>query len=335
MDGRNWSGTLISLLNDSSNSGCSSEAETAARRIPSLALRSRSSSIPASAQAISTPTPKLVRSDSSDSTTMQRTPSPVTPVGFGFDGLAVPLFSQQKDAAATYPPITHNNPPPHFAYTPGPPQGPVCASAQSSAASSGESHSQSTTKLPGKKNQYPCPLAREYLCQKQFTTSGHAARHAKKHTGKKDAFCPECNKAFARKDNMMQHRRTHQNGRSTSRPDESAPNKRAKTSQSKRARPAPIQQPASGQMVEASPISPASSFGFAESHANLALQPVQAISQYPAELLQQSAYTQNSPYPIAAPYYDPSNMSGLDKLAMAASGESPPQLESPPQPPAY
>ncbi|KAL9080044.1 MAG: hypothetical protein Q9157_001128 [Trypethelium eluteriae] len=56
-------------------------------------------------------------------------------------------------------------------------------------------------------------MAKQYGCTDFFTTSGHAARHAKKHTGKKDAFCPECNKAFTRKDNMEQHRRTHQHGR--------------------------------------------------------------------------------------------------------------------------
>jgi hypothetical protein len=60
-------------------------------------------------------------------------------------------------------------------------------------------------------------MAKQIGCTDFFTTSGHAARHAKKHTGKKDAFCPECNKAFTRKDNMEQHRRTHQNGRGASR----------------------------------------------------------------------------------------------------------------------
>jgi len=67
-----------------------------------------------------------------------------------------------------------------------------------------------TTQQPTKKkNQYPCPVAKSYDCNEFFTTSGHAARHAKKHTGKKDAICPECKKAFTRKDNMEQHRRTH------------------------------------------------------------------------------------------------------------------------------
>jgi uncharacterized Zn finger protein (UPF0148 family) len=60
-------------------------------------------------------------------------------------------------------------------------------------------------------------MAKQVGCSDFFTTSGHAARHAKKHTGKKDAFCPECNKAFTRKDNMEQHRRTHQHGRGSSR----------------------------------------------------------------------------------------------------------------------
>lgn len=60
-----------------------------------------------------------------------------------------------------------------------------------------------------KKNSYPCPVSKQYGCNEFFTTSGHAARHAKKHTGKKDAICPECKKAFTRKDNMEQHRRTH------------------------------------------------------------------------------------------------------------------------------
>ncbi|KAK5104240.1 hypothetical protein LTS08_002127 [Lithohypha guttulata] len=53
----------------------------------------------------------------------------------------------------------------------------------------------------GKKNKYPST----------FTTSGHAARHGKKHTGEKGVHCPVCDKAFTRKDNMKQHERTHKN----------------------------------------------------------------------------------------------------------------------------
>lgn len=80
-----------------------------------------------------------------------------------------------------------------------------------------------------KKNQYPCPMAKQFNCTDFFTTSGHAARHAKKHTGKKDAFCPECNKAFTRKDNMEQHRRTHKNGRGVGRAADDKVKKSTKT----------------------------------------------------------------------------------------------------------
>lgn len=63
------------------------------------------------------------------------------------------------------------------------------------------------------KKKYPCPHAVRYACHDTFTTSGHAARHGKKHTGEKNILCPTCNKAFTRKDNMKQHERTHKPSR--------------------------------------------------------------------------------------------------------------------------
>ena len=59
------------------------------------------------------------------------------------------------------------------------------------------------------KKRHPCGLAAKTGCDKMFTTSGHAARHAKVHTGEKDTPCPECGKHFARVDNMKQHLKTH------------------------------------------------------------------------------------------------------------------------------
>ncbi|KAF2715829.1 hypothetical protein K431DRAFT_236854 [Polychaeton citri CBS 116435] len=97
-----------------------------------------------------------------------------------------------------------------------------------SRASNASAASNSKQPQQQKKNQYPCPMAKQVGCNDYFTTSGHAARHAKKHTGKKDAFCPECNKAFTRKDNMEQHRRTHQNGRGTARATEDKVKKNSK-----------------------------------------------------------------------------------------------------------
>ncbi|KAH6612989.1 hypothetical protein C7974DRAFT_281163, partial [Boeremia exigua] len=60
---------------------------------------------------------------------------------------------------------------------------------------------------------YPCPVAKQFRCIGYFSAPGHANRHAKRHTGTKDAYCPECNKVFTRKDNIEQHRRTHWRGR--------------------------------------------------------------------------------------------------------------------------
>jgi hypothetical protein len=166
-----------------------------------------------------------------------------------------------------------------------------------------------------KKNSYPCPVAKQFNCTDHFTTSGHAARHAKKHTGKKDAFCPECNKAFTRKDNMEQHRRTHQSGRNAAKGGDPAV-KKAKA-QAKRPRPAPIQSStqslSSMSMMDPSlPLSPTgSTFGMAP-----AVQPADSFGDY----------TQRSPYPDPAAFaiahsYSVGSSYGLDALAIAASGE--------------
>ena len=79
-------------------------------------------------------------------------------------------------------------------------------------ASSGTTSNLANT-LPVRKK-YPCPHAKLHNCTDKFTTSGHAARHGKKHTGEKNVVCPHCHKAFTRKDNMKQHERTHGPGHS-------------------------------------------------------------------------------------------------------------------------
>ncbi|KAI4173644.1 MAG: hypothetical protein LQ343_002819 [Gyalolechia ehrenbergii] len=76
--------------------------------------------------------------------------------------------------------------------------------------SSAPSPTSSTSPLPPKKK-FPCPHASKFGCPDTFTTSGHASRHGKKHTGEKSVICPTCKKAFTRKDNMKQHERTHRN----------------------------------------------------------------------------------------------------------------------------
>jgi len=255
-----------------------------------------------------------------------QTPSPITP-DFTFDSLQQPMDSpvfahqsgffppqqQQKELHSAYPPVPQptgalpyhppNPAPPaaYFAHQQAPEQRPSSSSAAASANSR------------PKKNSYPCPMAKQFNCHDYFTTSGHAARHAKKHTGKKDAFCPECNKAFTRKDNMEQHRRTHQTGRNSTKGADGAA-KKAK-SQAKRPKPAPLQSSTSSMplsMVDPSlPVSPSGSFIAAP-----AVQPTDPFMDF----------VQRSPYPDPTAYsmthsYSSASYGGLDALAIAASGE--------------
>ncbi|KAF2484357.1 hypothetical protein BDY17DRAFT_126767 [Neohortaea acidophila] len=190
-------------------------------------------------------TPQLSRTSSRDSRSFS-TPSPLTPSYNSFesgatpdtatprksrsdhhfysrhhsystmDDSTIPLYPPIPDATSMMPsvyPMPQQLPPQQLSQT-SPPQHQRPSSSPASEPShvSTLSAASNSNKAQPKKNQYPCPMAKQVGCTDYFTTSGHAARHAKKHTGKKDAFCPECNKAFTRKDNMEQHRRTHQNG---------------------------------------------------------------------------------------------------------------------------
>ena len=95
------------------------------------------------------------------------------------------------------------------------------SSTNSNSAPAANNTSPASNPSTGKKNKYPCPYAQSHTCTATFTTSGHAARHGKKHTGEKGVHCPICNKAFTRKDNMKQHERTHKGSISGSVSDDS------------------------------------------------------------------------------------------------------------------
>jgi hypothetical protein len=350
MDGRNSFGRRISLLNEASEVETHLKSGRPDARLPSLALafRHQRTSSYATSPNSSPPTPELVRSDSSDSSNMNRTPSPTTP-NFDFNGLVSskqgsdalfshqPFFSPHQTQAvpvSNYPPIpqqhaaqfTYPAPPsiapqPSLYQQPAPPQ-PTSDIDSRTPQQQSSSSSNSNSKGGSKKNSYPCPLAKQFSCQDYFTTSGHAARHAKKHTGKKDAFCPECNKAFTRKDNMEQHRRTHQNGRTSNKASGEGASKRQKTSQSKRSTTSDQQQslsmqPAMSSLDPSLPQSPASSFGFPDT---AFAQNVQGSQVYPMDMLSGSPFT-NGPYQTMSGPYDPAlgSMTGLDTLAIAAA----------------
>lgn len=233
MDGRNSTGRKVSLLNNDHS------AVPLLQRLPSFGVahfslaHSRSPSCASSTPSLSPQTPHLVRSESSESESRGLPPSPQTPHFSAFNpvhhhqiaslySLTSSSYSKMDDQGASmYPPIPEASgmlPYPMPAATSQTPvyrasTSPISEVAHMSNASNATSSSANKPTSTTKKNQYPCPLAKQIGCTDFFTTSGHAARHAKKHTGKKDAFCPECNKAFTRKDNMEQHRRTHQSVR--------------------------------------------------------------------------------------------------------------------------
>ena len=244
MDRYDSRGCVISLLNKSSDKGVT--RDTIRRQLPSLTAHfsnSRPTSC-ASTPSLSPQTPDLVRSETSDSRSFS-TPSPLTPPSGHFDlhlhtathkshrqhfrySSQSSVKMDDESMRSMYPPIPDapggmsaypmpHQMPPQMMPQPMPQQFRTSDSPISEPAMVSAVPAVPNAKAQSKKNHYPCPMAKAMNCSDFFTTSGHAARHAKKHTGKKDAFCPECNKAFTRKDNMEQHRRTHQSGRSATR----------------------------------------------------------------------------------------------------------------------
>jgi hypothetical protein len=306
MDGTNSVGRKVSLLNDY-------EPPHHLVRLNSFApsLRSRTLSYDSSSVG-SPPTPQLVRSNSSDSTSMQ-TPSPITP-DFGFptggdatDFSQASFFPQQKEifphmydiqGAIPYHPAHSNI---HYQQ-----QQPMDGAAPNAVQANGRP----------KKNQYPCPMAKAIGCKDHFTTSGHAARHAKKHTGKKDAVCPECNKAFTRKDNMEQHRRTHQSGRGAAKASDRDVKKAKLRTQAPRPKASPIQSqattptmPTMNTFDPALANSPTGSFS--------AVMPSESFVDYN----QRTTYPDPSAYAMNTHSYMNGFAGGLDALASAASRE--------------
>ncbi|KAJ5827381.1 Zinc finger C2H2 [Penicillium robsamsonii] len=148
----------------------------------------------------------------------------VVPVSPGSsDGSAYDYITSQPSAYHPYARQDARRDPYRF-----PSRGPAPRTPPETRSSTSETASSQTgaTRGTGRKNKYPCPYAASHGCSATFTTSGHAARHGKKHTGEKSVHCPICNKAFTRKDNMKQHIRTHRTHsddmRSTSEPEADA-----------------------------------------------------------------------------------------------------------------
>jgi Zinc finger, C2H2 type len=127
------------------------------------------------------------------------------------DGSAYDYLSSQPPSSSAYHPYARQDArrEPYRYPSRGPAAPRTPPEVRSSTANEAKSTPSTGTRGTGRKNKYPCPYAASHGCSATFTTSGHAARHGKKHTGEKSVHCPICNKAFTRKDNMKQHIRTH------------------------------------------------------------------------------------------------------------------------------
>lgn len=320
---RNYSYSSVSSY-DSPASSLRAYSTNSVPRLPltlshSRPQQSRSSSSD-STPCLSPQTPALIRSDSCDSTAMQ-TPSPITP-DFGY---VDPITAQQQQGAYlsndfAYPKDAYSQFTNQLQQQPMPPMNQAYAqnaTAYYPAPPSTDSQPAQQPAQKSKKNQYPCPVAKQYNCSDHFTTSGHAARHAKKHTGKKDSICPDCNKAFTRKDNMEQHRRTHQNGRGVSKNGVEDKSRKVQKQMARRPKPAPLQaaaqQPLPTSALDPSlatlPASPSSTFN------NLTSGTQQDL--FGADFTQRSMYPDPSACTINPHMNSPSF--GLDTLAAAAA----------------
>jgi len=225
-------GRRISILNDDNKQSTTKASALSRSLAPELIrapFRISQSSIPPALSCSNPSTPSLQRSESQDSNQFGRTPSPITPHQLSMEKLtlhnhsstgypATPsaygepeLYSVSTPYLAPFDPVraiqSANN---MQRPSPYPLQVQPSTSTISSQSSTSQPYRSRRAPVKSQKNTHPCPLASQYACERYFTTSGHAARHAKIHSGEKLVQCPECPKTFARKDNMDQHRKTHQ-----------------------------------------------------------------------------------------------------------------------------
>jgi len=214
MQARDPSGKQVSLLNDESAPPVFRNPEYT----PHSMVRSHSNNSGVST-ASSPRTPGLLRSDSYDSQTTNDPVSPITPVFMadygrqssytspGFSKSAAPHYEQQERSAYEYPypsnqqysmPIR-----PQFA------DGRTSSYAEPQTYDEDPYGNQNASEREVKR--YPCRFKESHLCEKTFTTSGHASRHSKIHTAEKAVHCTYqgCQKKFTRADNMKQHLETH------------------------------------------------------------------------------------------------------------------------------
>jgi hypothetical protein len=216
MHARDSSGRQVSLLNDEPTPGKTVPYDQLNSRLDDRQNSSRSNSY--TSESPSPKTPDLLRSDSYDSRASNDLNSPLTPSLMEYarpGSYNTPYpnpskYDKRLDRSSiygSYPPRQNSAVRPSYAE-----RNP--SSYEDNHMSGGTS--ERTASSSGKR--YACRFKDSHGCDKSFTTSGHASRHAKIHTAEKAVHCTfqGCQKKFTRADNMKQHLETHYKERSRS-----------------------------------------------------------------------------------------------------------------------
>ncbi|KAI9746979.1 MAG: hypothetical protein M1815_004786 [Lichina confinis] len=162
---------------------------------------------------------------------------------------------------------------------------------------------------------YPCQFADTLDCREMFTTSGHASRHAKRHTGEKNVSCPRCRKPFARKDNMKQHLKTHDGARTGDRARSSAA---SRASDDVSSTSSPMTEMASPFVVPAAPTSRPPLRRSAATHDVPRQRGAGATSTSSSSSSSSSSQLLSPVAASSSPYPSPLFAHGLDALVLAA-----------------
>ncbi|CAK7235950.1 transcriptional repressor [Sporothrix bragantina] len=220
MDGYNSSGRRISLL---------VEDDYHTNDYRNMYANTKRSSNAGSVYSPSSNAPELSRSCSFDSQVSQEITTPLTPesmhrehgAAYSTQVVQSPYFSYQSDEHHSHTDLAE-------------------AMYMKESAAYGMPHHSSereaTSDRKGKR--YPCRLAHQFNCDKTFTTSGHASRHAKIHFAVKTIPCSfeGCQKMFTRTDNMKQHLETHYKREKSGRTSHSSSSSKSRSSESRSSR---------------------------------------------------------------------------------------------------
>lgn len=212
---------MVSILNDGQESkgrdalACESPTEQSPSSRPTMLPAPKANDVMNNSySSVSSSATQSTRSgNSTDATSPEPSPRPVSSKDLGAADDAVyhdespnaPAVAAAhlptSEAATTSASMDVDTAPDHLSF------GPDHASSSSLARQHSVTDSSGSSSPSGTKKRYPCTHPG---CEKTFSTSGHAARHNRIHTGTKPYRCmfPGCKATFSRQDNALAHFRT-------------------------------------------------------------------------------------------------------------------------------